>query len=528
MQLCLHIIRNDLSDLHSLAGDKISPAVFLIFISERKLTMTENSVYNAHSSQLTAHSSQLTAHSSQPFLSPKIRRALRFTFSIFQVILDIILYNLCLSLMQTSLTFEIRAFLTGTMSAFFLFCKLYGFRLWTFHDEMSAVLRSMLLIFLVNVLFLYANKFQIPFVSFIIAIALFITVTLTARYFFRYILFSLGLLSTSVIIVGAGEAGEMFAGSIAKSPFISRRVIGFVDDDEGKQGKIIAGVPVLGRLKDFQRIQSDVHADEAVIAIPTASRKTLADILNMVEDNVNRVLYIPDMYMLNTYTASIRSIDGLPIISASQGLLNPMNRFIKCIMDYVGGFAALLLFSPFMIYAAVKIKHEDNGDILFRHERIGRNLKPFYLYKFRSMIPNAQEVLKEMMKDEKLKREFEESFKFKNDPRITKIGKLLRRTSLDELPQIFNVLKGEMSLTGPRPIVQKEIELYYGYRTARQIFHVKPGMTGLWQVSGRNDVGSYKQKIQYDLYYIHNWSVWLDIIILVRTVKAVFKGTGAY
>ncbi|MBQ7666166.1 MAG: sugar transferase [Synergistaceae bacterium] len=342
------------------------------------------------------------------------------------------------------------------MTSFFLFSKLYGFRLWTFHDEMSAVLRLWVLIFLVSVLFLYANHFKFPFVFVIIAISLFIPVTLSARYLFRRILFSFGLLSTSVIIVGAGEAGELFARSIAASPFISRNVTGFIDDDESKQGKIISGVPVLGKLRDFKRIQSELHADEAVIAIPTASRKTLAGILNMVEDNVNRVLYIPDMYMLNTFTASIRSINGLPIISASQGLLNPMNRFIKSIIDYAGGLIALVVFSPPMIYAAVRIKREGKGNILFRHKRIGKNLKLFYLYKFRSMIPNAEEVLKEMLKDENLRREFEESFKFKDDPRITKIGKFLRKTSLDELPQIFNVLRGEMSLAGPRPIVQTE------------------------------------------------------------------------
>ena len=471
---------------------------------------------------------KLILHKLRPLFSPTLRHTLKFIFSVFQVIIDIILYNLCLSLMYASMTIEVRSFLTGTMTAFFLFSKLYGFRLWTFHDEIKAVLRSWVLIFLVSVLFLYVNRFGISFVLVIFSLALFIPLTLTARYFFRRVLFAAGLLSTSVIIAGAGEAGEMFAQSIAGSPFISRKVIGFIDDDDGKQGKIISGVPVLGKLKDFQRIQSEVHADEAVIAIPTASRKTLAGILDIIEDNVNRVLYIPDMYMLTTYSASIRSIDGLPVISAYQGLLNPINRFIKSIMDYVGGFLALILFSPLMIYAAVKIKREDDGEILFKHKRIGRELKPFYIYKFRSMIPNAEEVLREMMKDEKLKHEFEEAFKFKDDPRITKIGKFLRRTSLDELPQIFNVLKGEMSLAGPRPIVQKEIKLYYGYRTARQIFHVKPGMTGFWQVSGRNDVKDYKQRIDYDLYYIHNWSVWLDIIIIIRTVKAIFRGTGAY
>ena len=144
------------------------------------------------------------------------------------------------------------------------------------------------------------------------------------------------------------------------------------------------------------------------------------------------------------------------------------------------------------------------------------------------MVENAEEILKEMLKDDNLRREFEEAFKFKDDKRITPIGKFLRQTSLDELPQIFNVLKGEMSLVGPRPIVQKEVELYYGYRTAKQIFSVKPGMTGYWQVSGRNDVKNYQQRIDFDLYYIHNWSVWLDIVIMIRTIREVLKGSGAY
>ena len=426
------------------------------------------------------------------------------------------------------MNFETITFLSGTMAAFFLFNQLYGFCNWTFWDETQAVLRAGLLIFLVSVLFLYTTKTQLPFFLLTFGIAAFLVLTLAARYIFRRVFFALGLLSTTVIILGAGKAGEIFAQSIADSPFISRKVIGFLDDDGNKQGGIISGVPVLGRLADFERVQSELNADEAVIAISTASRKTLAHILDRVEDHIARVMYIPDMYMLTTYTSTIRSIDGLPVISASQGLLKPTNRFIKSIMDYAGGFAALVLASPFMLYAALKIKQEDGKKILFMHKRVGKDLKPFYMCKFRTMIPDAEKVLQEMLKDENLRKEFEEAFKFKDDPRITKFGKFLRRTSLDELPQIFNVLKGDMSLVGPRPIVQEEVKKYYGYRTARQIFHVKPGMTGYWQVSGRNDVKDYGQRIDFDLYYIHNWSVWLDIIIMLRTIKAIINGKGAY
>ena len=461
-------------------------------------------------------------------LSPKFRKTLRFFLSVTQAILDLLIYNLCFTIIPITLTFEVRSFLTGTMSAFFLFGSLYGFRNWTFWEETKAVLRSGLMILLVSALFIYTSKVNLPFVLMIASLGTFLAVDLTLRYFFRRVLFTVGVLNKSVIILGAGSAGELFAQSIVSSPFIARKVVCFLDDDEEKQGRVIAGIPVLGRLADFERVQSELHADEAVIAIPTASRKTLAGTLNVVEDYVDRVLYIPDMYMLTTMSATVSNIDGMPIISASQGLLNPVNRFVKSVVDYVGGFAALVIASPLMIYSAWKIKRGDGGSVLFRHKRIGRELKEFWLYKFRTMVPNAEEMLREMLKDEKLRAEFEEAFKFKNDPRITEIGQFLRRTSMDELPQIFNVLKGEMSLVGPRPIVQREIELYYGYRTARQIFHVKPGMTGFWQVSGRNDVEDYNRRIDYDLYYIHNWSVWLDIMIMLRTVREVFRGTGAY
>ena len=462
------------------------------------------------------------------FFSPQLRRLLRTVFSIIQIIIDIALFNSCLLIMHTPLSFHVHAFLTITMTAFFFFSRLYGFILWTFHDEMFAVIRSWVLIFFVSIISMYIGNINVPFLLFIASLALFIPVTLAARYVFRRVLFSLRLLSTSVIIVGSGMAAEMFAENISVSPFISRRVVGFLDDDESKQNKILSGVHVLGKLRDFQRIQSEVQADEAVIALPKASRQTLEDTLNMIEDNVKRVLYIPDVYMFKTYPELIRRFEYIPVISTSQGLLNPMNRFIKALMDYTGGFAALILFSPLMIYVALKIKFEDKGSIFFRHKRIGRDLKPFYVYKFRSMVPNAEEVLKEMLKDEKLRKEFEEAFKFKDDPRITKVGKFLRKTSLDELPQIFNVLRGEMSLVGSRPVVQKEVDLFYGYKTAKQIFHAKPGMTGLWQVSGRNDVEDYGQRIEYDLYYIANWSAWLDIVIMIRTVKTIFTGRGAY
>jgi undecaprenyl-phosphate galactose phosphotransferase len=215
------------------------------------------------------------------------------------------------------------------------------------------------------------------------------------------------------------------------------------------------------------------------------------------------------------------------MISASHGLLNPFNRMIKSVMDCVGAVLALALFSPVFLYAAWKIKRDDGGSVFFTQTRMGYNLKRFKLYKFRTMAPNAESMLKELLKDEDVRREYEVAFKFKNDPRITKVGKFLRKTSLDEIPQIFNVLKGEMSLIGPRPFVPQEIEPRYGHAAA-QIYKVKPGLTGLWQVSGRNNITDFQYCKDLDLYYIHNWSLWLDIVILFRTVKVLINGYGAY
>ena len=208
-------------------------------------------------------------------------------------------------------------------------------------------------------------------------------------------------------------------------------------------------------------------------------------------------------------------------------VLSRLSRMLKVIMDYAGAVVALILFSPVMLWAVWRIKREDGGPILFRHTRMGKDLKPFQLYKFRTMIPNAEARLVEMLKDEKQRKEFEVAFKFKDDPRITEVGRFLRRTSLDELPQLFNVLKGEMSLVGPRPVVEREVELYYGIH-AKKIFSIKPGLTGLWQVSGRNDVESYHRRIALDLQYIRKAGIWTDIIIIFKTAFVIFRGRGAY
>ena len=200
---------------------------------------------------------------------------------------------------------------------------------------------------------------------------------------------------------------------------------------------------------------------------------------------------------------------------------------LKTVFDYALTAVGTICISPLLAYVAYRIKKEDPGPVFFAHTRIGKDGKHFPCYKFRSMVTNSQEMLqKYLVENPAAREEWERDFKLKNDPRVTPIGKVLRRTSLDELPQIFNVLRGEMSLVGPRPVVQEELDKYYG-ETAKLYCTVKPGITGLWQVSGRSDLG-YDERVALDAAYIKNRSLWGDIVILWKTIGVVLMKKGAY
>lgn len=204
-----------------------------------------------------------------------------------------------------------------------------------------------------------------------------------------------------------------------------------------------------------------------------------------------------------------------------------MGNVVKTAFDYILTLVGAVFIIPLFFYIAYRIKKEDPGPVFFAHTRIGKDGKPFPCYKFRSMVVNSQEMLqKYLVKNPAAREEWERDFKLKDDPRVTPIGKFLRSTSLDELPQIFNVLRGEMSLVGPRPVIQEELDKYYG-ETAKLYCTVKPGITGLWQVSGRSDIG-YDERVALDATYIKYRSMWGDIVILWKTIGVVLMKKGAY
>lgn len=200
-------------------------------------------------------------------------------------------------------------------------------------------------------------------------------------------------------------------------------------------------------------------------------------------------------------------------------------KSVKRTIDVVGSVSGIILLSPVFLYLMYKVR-QDGGPAFYGHSRLGKDGKTFKCLKFRSMVPNSAEVLKELLEnDPSAREEWDKTFKLKNDPRITKIGDFLRKTSLDEIPQLFNVLKGEMSLVGPRPIVTDEIKYYND--NIKYYYSVKPGVTGLWQVSGRSDT-SYRKRVKLDNFYVRNYTVLRDIQIMIKTVFVVLKREGAY
>jgi undecaprenyl-phosphate galactose phosphotransferase len=278
----------------------------------------------------------------------------------------------------------------------------------------------------------------------------------------------------------------------------------------------------------INKIIKENRFDSAVIDFDSNNIFKLSDLVDHIQRNIHKIIILPKiskMPLLNGELINSIHHKGMAFY-VRNNLLSPVDKFLKTIFDYTTSLCLILLFSPLLILLYSIVYISTNGHPLFKHRRMGLNGKEFNVYKFRTMYIDADKRLEELLEDdEECRIEWEKDFKLKDDPRITKIGNFLRKTSLDELPQLINVLQGKMSLIGPRPIIDREIEKYgeyFEYFTA-----VKPGITGLWQVSGRNDV-DYDERVQLDVWYVRNWSISLDIQILLKTVLVVIGRKGSY
>lgn len=247
----------------------------------------------------------------------------------------------------------------------------------------------------------------------------------------------------------------------------------------------------------------------------------------LIQNNYRFISVIPTVRGLPLYGTDLSFLFSheVMILRINNNLAKRSSQILKRVIDIIGSIILIILLSPVLFYLYWTIK-KDGGNAIYVHSRVGQNGKMFDCLKFRSMVLNSKELLEELLEnDPEARAEWEKDFKLKNDPRITKVGAFIRKTSLDELPQLFNVLKGEMSLVGPRPIVKEELERYHA--DVDYYLMAKPGMTGLWQVSGRNDV-DYETRVYFDSWYVKNWSLWNDFVILCKTCRVVFQRAGAY
>jgi Undecaprenyl-phosphate galactose phosphotransferase WbaP len=297
-------------------------------------------------------------------------------------------------------------------------------------------------------------------------------------------------------------------------------------DDEPDGMELYRDIPIIHDTGAGPEIVRRFNIKMAVIAMPELESQQLKHLLNYSASAFRYNMLIPDFFNVTNIWTSVRDFDGILGFATSHKLKMFWNLGIKRLVDIVIVIFGGIILLPLLLFITLLVRISSPGPVLYGHKRLGMNGKYFTAYKFRSMVTNSEEQLRQILEsDPEIRKEWDANHKLRNDPRVTKIGKILRRTSFDEFPQLINILKGEMSLVGPRPITKEEVEKY-GEDYSR-IFSVKPGLTGLWQVSGRSDA-DYIERVSYDTYYLQSWSVWLDIWILFKTFGAVVRGRGAY
>jgi len=412
----------------------------------------------------------------------------------------------------------------------FLMEGLY-FRRRLFLMELKHILKSLILYTAAVLALISLMQLSTVISRIVIVLSAFITLLLLPliRYFTKIIAFDLGLWRKNVLILGAAKTGTLICQSLKKNKFLGYQVTGFLDDDEKKTGTSVLGIKVLGRIENIREILKDTTTLDVIIAMPSLTRERLLEIVEICEHYVESIRIIPDLFGIATIGAEIDSISDFLMINININLKKPWNIFMKRVLDVVLSLIVLIAGAPVLILIAAAIRLDSPGPALFLQKRLGQSSGKgrFPCFKFRTMYLNSNERLQEYLASHpEAQQEWEQFAKLKSeDPRVTRVGRWLRKTSLDELPQVLNVIRGEMSLVGPRPYLPREIEKMDNME--KTILVAKPGITGLWQVSGRNEL-SFKTRCTMDIYYVRNWSLWMDLVILAKTAYIVFSRKGAY
>ncbi len=346
-----------------------------------------------------------------------------------------------------------------------------------------------------------------------------------ARYFAKQALMRVGLWGKPVVVLGTHEAGTRVVKVLQREWQLGFNPVGVFDGRQAAIEGALEDIPYGATLTDVLSWGREHGVDTAIFAMPNVRREDLAKLVNVASTSFRYVVVMPNLKGITNSAVVARDFAGDLGVEIKHNLLDPWAWRTKRLLDLSATVAGGLLISPLLIAIAVLIKLDSPGPVFYGHRRVGVGGNHFRCWKFRTMYTNAEQLLDEFLQDNPdLRAEWEQNFKLRNDPRVTRIGRFLRKSSLDELPQLWNVLRGEMSLVGPRPIVDAEIPKY---GTVYEMYkRINPGISGFWQVSGRSDT-DYAERVNLDAYYVHNWSVWLDLVILTRTVWSVMLGRGA-
>lgn len=360
---------------------------------------------------------------------------------------------------------------------------------------------------------------------------------LTSRSIVRAVqrgLFNFGVGVHNAFIIGSGEIAQRIYAELSHASS-GYRLLGCVDT-AGGAGRRMPGLKIFSTFEEaIQSLKKGV-LDEIIQADSGLGQDAVLELVNYATNHHIAYRFVPNQFGLYASNSSLGSLAGIPMIEIRLTPLEGWGRIVKRTFDILGSLVCIVILSPILLIVSVLVKLKDPaGPVFYRHRRLSRNGREVFVLKFRTMVwrycdgadrpfKSAAETFHAMGRDDLIP-EFNKVQKLDDDPRVNRFGRVLRRTSLDELPQLFNVLGGDMSLVGPRPILPKELE-HYGDDSSR-FLALKPGITGLWQISGRNDV-SYEDRVKLDIYYVENWSLFLDTKILLKTVRTILRGRGAY
>ena len=394
-----------------------------------------------------------------------------------------------------------------------------------FWKETWMIVKAVLFSFFLFGFFVFALKYQFVSRIFLVSFAFFdLVLVILFRWLLREGIQSLSRHSEGsrfILIVGLDDNAREMARGIERHKDLGLRIRGFLSTRDSYRPLEIYGYSVLGEARDLPKLLETEVIDEVIFAVSHDDLKEMDSSLLICEERGITTRVILNFFPHVISRTHLEELDGVPLLTFSTTPKNELLLFVRRILDFLGSLILISLFSPFFLLAALLIRLDSPGPALYRQVRCGLNGRRFILYKFRSMYEKAEERKKELVQFNMMNGPV---FKMKNDPRVTRVGRFLRKTSLDELPQLINVLQGSMSFVGPRPLPTEEVEKFEGWERRR--LSMKPGITGLWQVAGRSHI-DFREWIKLDLEYIDNWSLWLDFKILLKTIPAVLSGRGA-